>query len=296
MFGVLDYYKRDEILLSDTKFGEDRDYRGEDGGRNFQSLTAGGTWNNVTGTTAAGTPLVGNYAPRDLANAARLAAVSLDFNGAVAAGLINLGLNAATGQPNPPPPLGGAGATNLNQPGNTWCAIDIHNQLWAIPGTERIGFLGRGMFDFTPRVQGFGEFAYSNTETEQTFTKPVFITTALEPTPAGLQPFNYNIIYGPGVAGNPFGTNATFTGNLQGLGTRDTQDRVRHVSGAWRACGTASEPGISRARRVGRRTKSRAWHQPRLRRTASAPPSTFRPRCSPQRRYPPARRTTWTCR
>jgi iron complex outermembrane receptor protein len=41
VFGVLDYYKRDHILLSDTKHGEDRDYRGEDGGRNFQSLTAG---------------------------------------------------------------------------------------------------------------------------------------------------------------------------------------------------------------------------------------------------------------
>ena len=42
VFGMLDYYKRDEILLSDTKFAEDRDYRGEEGGRNFQSLTAGG--------------------------------------------------------------------------------------------------------------------------------------------------------------------------------------------------------------------------------------------------------------
>ena len=61
VFGMLDYYKRDEILLSDTKFGETRDYRHEDGGgRNFQSLTAGGTWQNVTGLTAAGTPIVGN--------------------------------------------------------------------------------------------------------------------------------------------------------------------------------------------------------------------------------------------
>ena len=51
----------------------------------------------------------------------------------------------------------------------------------------------------------------------------MFITTALKPTPNGLQPFAYNIIYGPGVAGNPFGGNATFTGNLQGLGTRNTE-------------------------------------------------------------------------
>ena len=72
-------------------------------------------------------------------------------------------------------------------------------------------------------MQGFAEFAYSRVETEQTFTKPVFITTALNPTPAGLQPFTYNIIYGPGVAGNPFGGDATFTGNLQGLGTRNRE-------------------------------------------------------------------------
>ena len=222
VFGMLDYYKRDEILLSDTKFAEDRDYRGEEGGRNFQSLTAGGVWNNVTGTTAAGTPLVGNQR-RAISQCGAIGGQVVDFNGAVAAGLINLGLNAATGQPNSPPPLGGAGATNLNQPGNTWCAIDIHNQLSAIPSTERIGFLTRGTFDFTPRTQGFGEFAYNRTETEQTFTKPVFITTALNQTPNGLQPFAYNIIYGPGVAGNPFGGNATFTGNLQGLGTRNTE-------------------------------------------------------------------------
>jgi iron complex outermembrane receptor protein len=222
VFGVLDYYKRDELLLSDTKHGETRDYRDKDGGRNSQSLTAGGTWNNVTGTTAVGTPVLGNLR-RAISQCAQIGGTVLDFAGAVERGLINLGRNPATGQPNPPPPLGGAGATNLNQPGNTWCSFDFNNQLSAIPGTERIGFLGRGVFDFTPTVQGFGEFAYTRTESEQTFTKPVFITTALQPTPAGLQPFSYNIIYGPGVAGNPFGTNSTFTGNLQGLGTRNAE-------------------------------------------------------------------------
>ncbi len=222
VFGVLDYYKRDEILLSDTKFGKTRDYRTEDGGRNFQSLTAGGTWLNVTGTNAVGNPVIGNMR-RAISQCAAIGGTVLDFNGAVSRGLINLGFNAATGQPNPPPPLGGAGATNLNQPGNTWCSIDVNNQLSAIPGTERIGFLGRGVFDFTPTVQGFAEVAYTHTHTEQTFTKPVFVTTALQPTAAGLQPFSYNVVFGPGVAGNPFGTNATFTGNLQGLGTRNAE-------------------------------------------------------------------------
>jgi iron complex outermembrane recepter protein len=241
VFGMLDYYKRDEILLSDTEHGETRDYRGrEDGGRNFQSLTAGGTWQDVTGLTSVGTPIVGNMR-RAISQCGAIGGRVLDFNGAVAAGLINLGLNPATGQPNPPPPLGGPGATNLNQPGNTWCSIDINNQLSALPGTERIGFLGRGTVDFTPRMQGFAEFAYSRTETEQTFTKPVFITTALQPTPAGLQPFNYNIIYGPGVAGNPFGGQATFTGNLQGLGTRDAEiesDTYRLLAGLRYGAGT----------------------------------------------------------
>ncbi len=240
VFGVFDYYKRDEILLSDTKFGEDRDYRGEDGGRNLQSLTAGGTWQNVTGINAAGLPVVGNMR-RAISQCGQIGGQVLDFNGAVSRGLINLGFNAATGQPNPPPPLGGAGATNLNQPGNTWCSIDINNQLSAIPGTERYGFLGRGLFDFTPRVQGFAEFSLSHTESEQTFTKPVFITTALQPTAAGLQPFSYNIIYGPGVSGNPFGTNATFTGNLQGLGTRNSEiesDTYRVLAGVRYGLGT----------------------------------------------------------
>src|SRR5205823_396867 len=41
VFGVFDYYKRDELLLSDTEFGKSRDYRGEQGGINLQSLTAG---------------------------------------------------------------------------------------------------------------------------------------------------------------------------------------------------------------------------------------------------------------
>jgi iron complex outermembrane recepter protein len=209
VFGVLDYYKRDEILLSDTKHGADRDYRGENGGRNFQGLTTGGTWNNVTGTTAAGTPIIGNER-RAISQCGQVGGMLLDYAGATAAGLIA------------PPNNNLALGTGVNQAGNTWCAIDFNNQLSAIPGTERLGLLGRGIFDFTPRVQGFAELAYTNTETEQTFTKPFFAnTTGLEPTPGGLQPFTYNIIYGPGVAGNPFGTNATFAGNLQGLGTRD---------------------------------------------------------------------------
>lgn len=205
VFGVLDYYKRDELLFSDTKFGETRDFRGEEGGRNFQNIQAGGTWINGSNRRA-------------ISECAQHGGFVLGFDEAVSRGLINLGLNAATGQPNPPPALG----TGLNQPGNTWCGTDINKVLSSLPGTERIGFLGRGLFDFTATTQGFAEFAYSRVETDQTFTPPFFAgTTGLEPTAAGLRPFTYNIIFGPGVAGNPFGTNSTFTGNLFSLGTRD---------------------------------------------------------------------------
>ena len=221
VFGVFDYYKRDEILLSDTKFGADRDYRDKDGGRNFTGLTTGGTWNNVTGLTSAGTPIIGNLR-RAISQCAGVGGVVMDYAAATAAGLIA------------PPNNNLAPGTGVNQPGNTWCTIDFNNQLTALPATERFGFLGRGIFDITPRVQAFGEFGYSNNQTEQTFTKPFFAnTTGLQPTPAGLQPFTYNIIYGPGVAGNPFGTNATFAGNLQGLGTRDAEIE----SDTWRVLG-----------------------------------------------------------
>lgn len=211
VFGVLDYYKRDQLFLRDTKFGEDRDYRDEDGGRNFQSLTGGGTWNNVTGTTPGGTPIVGNLR-RAISQCSQIGGTVLDYAGATARGLVA------------PPNNNLALGSGLNQPGNTWCSFDFNSQFTALPGTERIGFLGRGIFDFSSSVQGFAEVSYSRSETEQSFQKPFFAnTTGLQPTPAGLQPFNYNIVFGPGVSGNPFGTNATFSGVLQGVGTRDTQ-------------------------------------------------------------------------
>lgn len=211
VFGVLDYYKRDEVLLSDTKHGADRDYRQEDGGRNFQGLTTGGTWNNVTGFTPAGTPIIGNVR-RAISQCAQLGGFVVDYAGATQRGLIA------------PPNNNLALGTGVNQPGNTWCSIDFNNQLTALPSTERISFLTRGIFDFTPRVQGFAEFAYTNTEAGQTFTKPFFAnTTGLQPTAAGLQPFTYNVVFAPGVAGNPLGTNATFAGNLQALGTRNAE-------------------------------------------------------------------------
>lgn len=222
VFGVLDYYKRDLLVFRDTKFGENRDYRDKDGGRNSQSLTGGGTWNDVTGTTPGGTPIVGN-SRRAISQCSQIGGVVLDYAGATARGLVA------------PPNNNLALGTGVNQPGNTWCSFDFNSQFTALPATERIGFLTRGIVDFTPTIQGFAEFGYSRSETEQTFQKAFFAgTTALQPTSAGLQPSSYNIVFGPGVSGNPFGTNATFSGVLQGVGTRNTQidsDTYRGLAG-----------------------------------------------------------------
>jgi iron complex outermembrane receptor protein len=219
VFGVLDFYKRDELLLSDTKFGETRDYRGEDGGRNFQSLTAGGTWTDVTGfNPATGRPILGTQR-RAVSSCAQHGRV-LDFNGAVAAGLLN--------------PAVAANAA-LNQPGNTWCAVDFNSVLSAIPGTERIGGLVRGTLEVNPRVQVYGEAGVSRIKTEQTFTPPIYASTALTQTPVGLSPFAFNITFAPGVAGNPYATNARFTGNFFGVGPRTkdlTSDTLRGLAGA----------------------------------------------------------------
>jgi iron complex outermembrane recepter protein len=206
VFGVFDYYKRDGLLLSDTKHGESRDYRGEDGGRNFESLTAGGTWNNGLNRRA-------------IAECSQQGGFVVDYAGAVARGLI---LDSAANQ-----------AVNL--PGNTWCGYDVNKALSALPEQERFGFLGRGTYDFSATTQAFGEFAYSRVDNYQVFTAPFFAGTAgLTQTAVGLRPFTYNVTFGPGVAGNPFGSNSTFSGNMWNLGTRDQEtqsDTYRFLGG-----------------------------------------------------------------
>ncbi len=199
IFASLDYYKRDLLELADTKFGKTRDMRGYLGGRNFTSLTGGGTWRQYTNAGVA----TNNYR-------AISGCQGNVINGpqAVAAGLINpqaipAGMDAAT---------------------NTFCSYDFNNQFTALPKTERYGFLTRGNFQFTPTTLGYLEAAASRVETVQTFQSPFFAgTTGLQPTAAGLRPFAYNITFAPGVAGNPFPTDARYTGVLTNLGTRDNK-------------------------------------------------------------------------
>lgn len=239
VFGVFDYFKRDELLLSDTEYGKDRDYRDRDGGRNNSSLVAGGTWQGVPVANTQN----GNIrrAVSDCANWGRV----FNYQEAVQAGLINLGLT--NGVPNQPAALG----VGLNQPGNTWCGVDINKALSALPGTERLGLLSRGTFDVTSALQLYAEVGWSKIETEQTFTPPFFNTTALQPTAAGLQPFSYNNVFAPGAAGNPLAINATFTGNLWALGTRNAEiesESKRGLIGAkWSLLGWDLDSALGRS-------------------------------------------------
>ncbi len=193
VFGVLDYFKRDEILQSDTKFLHTRDLRGYAGGRNFQSLTAGGTWRQLSPTNA-------------LTNVHR-ATTDCRFDRIDNTEAVNRGLIAAT--------------SGFNLAGNTFCAQDQNIALSSLPGTERIGFLGRLTKSFSDTMTGYIDLGLSHIETDQTFTDPFFQSTALQPTSVGLRPFAFNINFAPGSAGNPFATNARYVGAFQDLGTRN---------------------------------------------------------------------------
>ncbi|MDQ3027370.1 MAG: TonB-dependent receptor [Pseudomonadota bacterium] len=208
-FATLDYYKRDHLLLSETDFGASRDYRQYPGGRNFRSLTAGGTWRELTATGG----LSSNH--RASSECAQFGGVVLTGPQAVEQGLL--------------------GATSaLALASNTFCSKDFNNQLSALPQTERIGLISRFTKEFSANATGYIDLGLSRVENFQTFTAPLWVTTALEPTAAGLRPFAFTANFAPGAAGNPFGNRARWVGNLQSFGTRDSElvsDTVRILAG-----------------------------------------------------------------
>ncbi|MEO8524027.1 MAG: TonB-dependent receptor [Caldimonas sp.] len=214
VFGVLDFYHRDLIELSDTPFGKSRDYRGQPGGRNFTSLASGGTWRQLDPVTGA------------LTNTFK---ASTSCFGKVITGTEALaqGLTTSAAQ----------GAAT-----NTFCSKDFNDQFTAEPKTDRIGFLGRGTYEFSPNVSAYLEVGLSRVKSFSTFQNAFFAgTTGLESTPAGLVPFSYNVTFAPGVAGNPFATNARYSGVNTDLGTRNndvTSDTGRFVAGLTYTLGT----------------------------------------------------------
>ena len=207
VFGVLDFYHRDLIELSDTPFGKTRDYRGIPGGRNFTSLTGGGTWRLLNPATGA------------LTNTFK---ASTSCFGKVITGTDALAQGLTTSA--------AVGAAT-----NTFCSHDFNDQFTAEPKTDRLGFLGRGTYEFSPNVSAYLEVGLSRVKSFSSFQDPFFAgTTGLEKTSAGLVPFTYIITFAPGVAGNPFPTNARYSGVLTDLGTRNTDvtsDTGRFVAG-----------------------------------------------------------------
>ncbi|HET9579427.1 MAG TPA: TonB-dependent receptor [Usitatibacter sp.] len=215
VFGTLDFYKRDLVMMRDTKFGADRDFRDVPGGRNNQSLQGGGTWRQLTSTNA---------------NTNNFRAISEceTFGGrtVTAAQAVDLGLIAG--------PLNN---TNFNQPGNTFCLHDFDDQFTALPKTDRTNFIGRAQREFSPNLTGYFELGLSRVDTFQRFQSPFFsATTGLAQTSAGLRPFTYNIRFAPGVAGNPFPSNALYNASVfNDMGTRDLDirsDTARVLAGA----------------------------------------------------------------
>jgi iron complex outermembrane recepter protein len=213
VFVALDYYKRELLLQKDTEYLKSRDFRKYAGGRNFQALTTGGTWRQLTATNG----LTQNYR------------AITDCTGTVMtgpqarqAGLINVTLATAAAQ---------SVATN------SFCTRDYNDQFTAMPGTERYGLISRGTKQLSPDATAYFEVGLSRVDTFQTFQAPFFSgTTGLTPgANNSLTPYTYNINFAPGVAGNPFATNARYTGVMNDLGTRDADirsDSTRLLAGA----------------------------------------------------------------
>jgi len=209
-FGVIDFFKRGEIVLADTEHGKDRDYREFDGGRNAQSLTTGGTWRQLSATNG----LLNNYKAISGCPADQVLTVPQ---------AIDRGFILPT-------------AAQASNPANTFCSGDINKYISALPETQRIGFLGRATYDASDTTQLYAELGLSHIETSQTFSPSFWSgTTGLTPTSAGLRPFAYNINFGPGISGNPFASNARLLGSLFEVPTRTndiTSDAYRILIGA----------------------------------------------------------------
>src|ERR1043165_1453433 len=140
IFATLDYYKRDLLLQKDVEFTESRDFRKYAGGRNYQSLTGGGTWREV----AANGTLTNNY--RAISDCK---GTVINGQQALAAGLIN---------PNT------AANIAMTAASNTYCMRDFKDEFTALPGTERIGLLTRGTTVFSPNATGYFELGLSRSD------------------------------------------------------------------------------------------------------------------------------------
>ena len=212
LFGTVDYYQRELLMQGDMEFlGGSRDLRGKyEGARNFQALTSGGTWQQV-GPTGVGLNTTTSFKA-----ISECAGTVMNGQQAVEAGLINL-----------TPTTQSAASLAINTARaavtNTYCTYDFKNQFTILPGAKRLNGFFRASMDLSPTTLAYAEVGLSRSESEQKFQAPFFSgTTGLVQTAAGLRPFTYNAYYAPGAAGNPFSTNAFYSGVLNDMGTRDS--------------------------------------------------------------------------
>jgi iron complex outermembrane receptor protein len=213
VFGALDYFHRDGLTMSETEFGRTSDFRGQQGGRNFQNLVLGGTWSAPLSASA--TLFRANAECRSV----------VDYAGGVALGLVQ------TNQLNRP--LG----SGINQPGNTFCVRDFADVFTVDPETDRVSFLGRATVEVARDVLGYAELGLVRNQSKFIYTEPSFANGTRfypVPPPALLAASPFNAIFAPGSAGNPLSVNARYFGVLNDLGARHsdiTSDAFRILAG-----------------------------------------------------------------
>ena len=204
--------------MSDTKFGETRDYRGEDGGRNFQSLTAGGTWHGVTATANASQRAPGRSPS---------AAAPIDYQHG-GRGLLRWAQSAgAAGQHGAQP----AGQHLVRAATSTTRSGAARNRADRLPRPRHVRLLGHDAGLRRSRLEPQStSLRRSRSRSSAATTGPPAL-----PVPAALAPSPYNVNFAPGAAGNPLADNARSPGDLNDIGPRDTDvtsDTYRVLAGS----------------------------------------------------------------
>ncbi len=179
-------------------------------------------------------------------------------------------------------PVGGqrracaAPAPASTSPATPGVCVDYANGFQVSARPERIGFLGRGTYDFSAKVQGYAELGYCADESQTTFPEPFWQPDdplASTRPPMDSLPSPFNATFAPGAAGNPLSTRTPTYSQAYGRPRHpDTRTSRRTRTGVLGGLEVhASAPGTSTARSAGRRATSsskskRAVHRRRHRR------------------------------
>jgi iron complex outermembrane receptor protein len=183
VMGVLDYYKRDRLQMSERDFTKNQDFRNREGGTLTRATRAAYYAVNGASNANGRTPLSTCAAEDRIAASTLSAALS-----------------------------------------GTTCVYNAAPYLTLFPETERLGFLGRGSFEFTPTLSAFGEFNYSKNESNQTFT-PAQVANGtgllvFNPVTGGVRSISNRLAANN--PSNPFGVPVNILYSFFDVGGRDT--------------------------------------------------------------------------